>query len=98
MKAKMNPDMVFISLYHHVADIDSLRECYHALKGNKSVGVDDVTKSMYAEDLEANLQDLSARLKRMGYCPLESLVHLSFSDLRMWSSGPNSLFATAACN
>jgi len=27
------------------------------------------TKSMYAADLEANLQDLSARLKRMGYRP-----------------------------
>jgi len=33
------------------------------------VGVDEVTKSMYAADLEANLQDLSARLKRMGYRP-----------------------------
>ena len=65
----MNPDLVFTSLYHHVADIDNLRECYQALKGNKAVGVDDVTKSMYAEDLEANLLDLSARLKRMGYCP-----------------------------
>jgi RNA-directed DNA polymerase len=39
------------------------------LQGNKAVGVDEVTKSMYAEDLEANLQDLSARLKRMGYRP-----------------------------
>jgi len=33
------------------------------------VGVDEVTKSMYAADLEANLQDLSARLTRMGYRP-----------------------------
>jgi len=39
------------------------------LQGNKAVGVDEVTKSMYAEELEANLQDLSARLKRMGYRP-----------------------------
>ena len=69
VKAQTNLDLVFISLYHHVTDIDNLRECYHALKGNKAVGVDDVTKSMYAEDLEANLQDLSARLKRMGYRP-----------------------------
>ena len=28
-----------------------------------------MTKSRYADDLEANLQDLSARLKRMGYRP-----------------------------
>ncbi len=59
--------MVFTSLYHHVADIDNLRGCYEALKGNKAVGVDHVNKSMYAENLEANLSDLSARLKRMGY-------------------------------
>ena len=60
---------MFTSLYHHIADIDHLRECYRHLKGNKAVGIDDVTKSMYAEELEANLQDLSARLKRMGYRP-----------------------------
>ena len=65
----MNPDLVFTSLYHHITDIDNLRECFQILMGNKAVGVDDVTKSMYAKDLEANLLDLSARLKRMGYCP-----------------------------
>jgi RNA-directed DNA polymerase len=69
VKARANPDLVFTSLYHHIADIDHLRACYRMLQGNKAVGVDEVTKSMYAEDLEANLQDLSARLKRMGYRP-----------------------------
>lgn len=69
VKAKANPDLVFTSLYHHVADIDNLRECYRALDGNKAIGIDAVTKEMYAEHLEANLQDLSARLKRMGYHP-----------------------------
>src|SRR5262249_54529871 len=68
-KAGAHPDLVFTSLYHHIADIEHLRACYQLLKGNKAVGVDAVTKSMYAEDLEANLQDLSARLKRMGYRP-----------------------------
>jgi hypothetical protein len=60
-KASANPDLVFTSLYHHIADIDHLRTCYQLLKGNKAVGIDEVTKSMYAEDLEANLEDLSAR-------------------------------------
>ena len=69
VSAREHPDQVFTSLYHHIADIDHLRACYRLLKGNKAVGVDEVTKSMYAEDLEANLQDLSARLKRMGYRP-----------------------------
>ena len=68
-KAKAHPKLVFTSLYHHIADIEHLRTCYQQLKGNKAVGVDEVTKSMYAADLEANLQDLSARLKRMGYRP-----------------------------
>ena len=73
VKARANPDLVFTSLYHHIADIDHLQACYRMLKGNKAVGVDEVTKSMYAEDLEANLQDLSARLKRMGYRPQPKL-------------------------
>ena len=68
-KAKAQPDLVFTSLYHHIADIDNLHESYQALKANKALGIDHVTKSMYAEDLEANLQDLSARLRRMGYRP-----------------------------
>ena len=63
VKARANPDLVFTSLYHHIADVDHLRACYRMLQGNKAVGVDEVTTSMYAEDLEANLQDLSARLK-----------------------------------
>ena len=66
VKARANPDLVFTSLYYHIADIDHLRACYGMLQGNKAVGVDEVTKSMYAENLEANLQDLSARLKRIG--------------------------------
>jgi RNA-directed DNA polymerase len=73
VKARANPDLVFPSLYHHIADIDHLRACYHMLKGNTAVGVDEVTKSMYAEDLEANLQDVSARLNRMGYRPQPKL-------------------------
>lgn len=47
-----NALLVFTSLYHHIADIEHLRACYQLLKGNKAVGVDEVTKSMYAEDLE----------------------------------------------
>jgi group II intron reverse transcriptase/maturase len=73
VKARANPDLVFTSLYHHIADIDHLRTCYRLLKGHKAVGIDEVTKSMYADDLEANLEDVSARLKRMGYRPQPKL-------------------------
>jgi RNA-directed DNA polymerase len=68
-KARREPELVFTSLYHHICDVDNLRACYDALKAHKAVGVDGVTKEEYGKDLEANLQDLSARLKRMGYRP-----------------------------
>jgi group II intron reverse transcriptase/maturase len=61
--------VVFTSLYHHVTDLDNLRTCYEALDGTKAVGADGVTKEQYGEELEENLQNLSDRLKRMGYRP-----------------------------
>src|SRR6056297_1689917 len=68
-KARREPELVFTSLYHHISDVDNLRACYGALEAGKATGVDGVTKSEYGKNLEANLQDLSARLKRMGYRP-----------------------------
>lgn len=69
VKARKEPKLVFTSLYHHVADVDNLRESYEKLKANKAVGLDGVTKAQYGENLEYNLQDLSGRLKCMGYRP-----------------------------
>ena len=66
VRARANPALVFTSLYHHITDIDNLRDCFRRLKGEKALGVDGVSKAMYEKDLEANLRDLSARLKRMG--------------------------------
>ena len=68
-KARNEPKLVFTSLYHHVYDIDNLRACFEALPGNRAVGMDGVTKEGYGLELEANLADLSGRLKRMGYHP-----------------------------
>ena len=68
-KARACPKLVFTSLYHHVTDIDNLRDCFRSLDGRKAVGVDGVTKAAYAENLEENLRDLSARLARMAYRP-----------------------------
>lgn len=68
-KAQQYPKLVFTSLYHHVTDIDNLRECYKLLDGNKSTGIDRVSKIEYGKNLDANLQDLTNRLKRMGYRP-----------------------------
>jgi RNA-directed DNA polymerase len=68
-RARKQPDLVFTSLYHHVTDLDNLRASYETLDGDKAVGVDGVTKEQYGDNLEGNLQNLSDRLKRMGYRP-----------------------------
>ena len=68
-KARKTPGLLFTSLYHHVTDVDNLRDCYEALDDDKAVGVDGVTKEQYGKNLEENLQNLSDRLKRMGYRP-----------------------------
>ena len=68
-KARREPGLVFTSLYHHICDVDNLRACYETLGAKKATGVDGVTKEEYGRDLEENLRDLSARLKRMGYRP-----------------------------
>lgn len=59
--------MRFTALLHYVYDIDHLRRAYLALKRDASAGVDGETWWHYGEALEANLQDLSGRLKRGAY-------------------------------
>ena len=68
-RARKEPGLVFTSLYHHIYDVDNLRACYDTLDAKKATGVDGVTKEEYGRNLEENLRDLSARLKRMGYRP-----------------------------
>ena len=53
---------------HHFT-VDNLRACFEALDGTKAPGVDGVTKEMYAQDLEANLQALHGKLHQMAYRP-----------------------------
>jgi group II intron reverse transcriptase/maturase len=59
--------MQFTTLWHHVYDVARLREAYLGLKRNAAPGVDRVTWQSYGEELEANLQDLSERLRRGAY-------------------------------
>src|SRR5258705_1405801 len=57
----------FTALMHHVYDINSLREAYFGLRRNAAPGVDGETWRAYGEPLEANLADLSDRLRRGAY-------------------------------
>ena len=66
-KARKDTKLVFTNLFHHVYDMDNLRACFDSLDAKKASGVDDVTKMQYGQQLEANLQDLSHRLRRMAY-------------------------------
>ena len=52
----------FTSLWHHVYNIEALRQAYLALERNASAGIDGQTWQTYEQELEANLQDLSNRL------------------------------------
>jgi len=65
-RARRNPQERQFALAYLI-DVDALRRSYHRLRNKAAVGVDGVTKAEYGQDLEANLQDLHARLKAMTY-------------------------------
>src|ERR1700736_3930500 len=64
--ARRDKDVRFTALLHHVT-VDRLREAYRAISPNAAPGVDGVTWRDYGRDLEANLQDLHARVARGAY-------------------------------
>ena len=55
------------ALWHHVYNVNRLRQAYFVLKRSASPGVDGVTWHTYGETLEENLKDLSTRLQRGSY-------------------------------
>jgi RNA-directed DNA polymerase len=57
----------FTALLHHIYDVERLRTAYLAIKKDAAAGVDGETWKHYGEILEANLQNLSHRLKRGAY-------------------------------
>lgn len=67
-RARQEPQTRYTSLMHHFT-VDNLRACFASLDAHKAIGVDGVTKAMYAQNLEANLQDLHRRLHQMSYRP-----------------------------
>jgi len=67
-KARKEPDFKFTSLYHLMNE-ELFRECFKRLRKDAAAGIDEMTKDMYAENLDANLSDLIGRLHRMAYIP-----------------------------
>src|SRR5580704_10121127 len=64
--ARLRKKEKFTALHHHLS-IDLLREAFYALKRGAAPGVDDLTWTTYATDLERNLIDLHARVHSGAY-------------------------------
>jgi len=60
--ARRDREARFTALLHHV-DLIRLRKAYWAIRPQAAPGVDKVTWADYGQDLEANLQDLHARVQ-----------------------------------
>lgn len=67
-KARQEPSFRFTNLYYLMNE-ELLRGCFRRLKKDAVAGIDNVTKEMYAENLDANLANLLERLHRMAYIP-----------------------------
>lgn len=66
-KALKDKRVRFTTLWHHVYDLNHLRNSYYNLKRHAAPGVDDQTWQQYGEELEANLGNLSQRLQCGAY-------------------------------
>ena len=65
--AQKDKEMRFTALWHHVYNVDCLRDAYLSIKRHVAPGMDEQTWQQYGVNLEANLQDLSGRLQRGAY-------------------------------
>jgi RNA-directed DNA polymerase len=69
--AKARKKERFTALLQHVS-VDLLKDAYSWLKRNAAPGVDGVTWQDYAQDLDANIVDVHARIHRSAYRALPS--------------------------
>lgn len=65
----------FTGLLHHV-DVEALERSFRRQRRRASAGVDGITVMEYAQNLEANLRDLCARIHTGRYVSHFSLAHL----------------------
>jgi RNA-directed DNA polymerase len=65
-RAQREPEGRFHSLAYLI-DVPALGRAYRRMRSDAAVGIDEVTKEQYGQELEANLQALHARLKAKRY-------------------------------
>jgi len=90
--AKEDKEERFTALWHHVYNVNRLRQAYFALKRDASPGIDGMTWKQYGQTLEAHLNDLSARLQRGAYhAPPVKRVYIPKPDGRQRPIGITAL-------
>jgi group II intron reverse transcriptase/maturase len=67
-RSRQDKGTVFNNL-GHLIDLVLLRECHDSLDGNKAVGIDGISKTIYGKNLENNLEQLLFKLRRGSYHP-----------------------------
>ena len=65
---KEHPDRKVQTIMHNV-NKETLRGIHNRQDGKKAYGIDRATKATYSENLEDNLDDLTARMKQFSYRP-----------------------------
>lgn len=68
-RARQGPHERFTALMGLMFDPDGLRESFERQDGRKAPGVDGVRKDDYREGLDTRLEELSTRIRRLGYRP-----------------------------
>jgi RNA-directed DNA polymerase len=62
-------ETVFNNLLTHIS-VASLKEAFKAIDGNKALGVDNINKTIYGKNLEANLKNLVNQIHKGSYKPM----------------------------
>ena len=89
--ARKDSALKFTALLHHV-NVECLREAFFNLKKTAAVGIDQVTWHEYERNVEANIEDLHARIHRGAYRAKPSLrIHIPKPDGRTRPLGIASL-------
>lgn len=66
--ARRHPEEKFTSLAHLI-NKEMLNHCHRKMQKKKAPGIDEITKIDYEKNLNANIEDLIARMKRQAYKP-----------------------------
>ncbi len=61
-------NILFNNLFSHIND-ENLRQAFRAIDGSKAIGIDNINKKQYAQNLDANLENLLTRLHIGTYRP-----------------------------